>query len=186
MWPQGPEQARHRGGQCVSPALRSTWRIPVPYAPECTPNAALVELEMPLEVVQRCDHFCRSQRSGQTATPVFEVAHRLRRACSVRRRFYTTVVQGQRSIERTRRGRTCEKRGTSRTPFCSFSGYALRWEDLHEDLTVPGVVAGRFQLPLERSAQCVFRAKKWAKHPVCLSIHRVRRRLGACATAVRA
>jgi hypothetical protein len=28
------------------------------------------------------------------------------------------------------------------------NGYALRWEDLDEDLTVPGVVAGRFQLPL--------------------------------------
>jgi hypothetical protein len=27
-------------------------------------------------------------------------------------------------------------------------GYALRWEDIDEDLTVPGVVAGRFQLPL--------------------------------------
>ena len=28
-------------------------------------------------------------------------------------------------------------------------GYALRWEDLDEDITVPGIVAGRFQLPLE-------------------------------------
>lgn len=27
-------------------------------------------------------------------------------------------------------------------------GYALRWEELDEDLTVPGVVAGRFQLPV--------------------------------------
>jgi hypothetical protein len=26
-------------------------------------------------------------------------------------------------------------------------GYALRWENLDEDITVPGVVAGRFQLP---------------------------------------
>ncbi len=26
-------------------------------------------------------------------------------------------------------------------------GYALRWETLDEDVTVPGVVAGRFQLP---------------------------------------
>lgn len=25
-------------------------------------------------------------------------------------------------------------------------GYALRWEELDEDLTVPGVVTGRFQL----------------------------------------
>lgn len=25
-------------------------------------------------------------------------------------------------------------------------GYALRWEDIDEDITVPGVVAGRFQL----------------------------------------
>ncbi|MEI8314452.1 MAG: DUF2442 domain-containing protein [Verrucomicrobiota bacterium] len=28
------------------------------------------------------------------------------------------------------------------------NGYALRWEELDEDLTVPGVVAGRFELPL--------------------------------------
>jgi len=27
------------------------------------------------------------------------------------------------------------------------NGFALRWEDLDEDLTVPGVVAGNFQLP---------------------------------------
>ena len=27
------------------------------------------------------------------------------------------------------------------------NGYALRWEELDEDITVPGVVAGRFQLP---------------------------------------
>ena len=26
-------------------------------------------------------------------------------------------------------------------------GYALRWEELDEDITVPGVLAGRFQLP---------------------------------------
>lgn len=31
-------------------------------------------------------------------------------------------------------------------------GYALRWEELDEDLTVAGVVAGRFQLPLPRQA----------------------------------
>lgn len=31
-------------------------------------------------------------------------------------------------------------------------GYALRWEKLDEDLTVAGVVAGRFQLPLPRQA----------------------------------
>jgi hypothetical protein len=27
------------------------------------------------------------------------------------------------------------------------NGYALRWEELDEDISVPGVVAGRFQLP---------------------------------------
>jgi hypothetical protein len=27
------------------------------------------------------------------------------------------------------------------------NGYALRWEDLDEDITVPGIVAGKFQLP---------------------------------------
>ena len=26
-------------------------------------------------------------------------------------------------------------------------GYALRWKDLDEDITVPGIVAGRFELP---------------------------------------
>ena len=31
-------------------------------------------------------------------------------------------------------------------------GYALRWEELDEDITVPGIVAGRFPLPLERGA----------------------------------
>lgn len=31
-------------------------------------------------------------------------------------------------------------------------GYALRWEELDEDLTVSGIVAGRFQLPLPRQA----------------------------------
>ena len=28
------------------------------------------------------------------------------------------------------------------------NGYALRWDELDEDITVPGVVAGHFQLPL--------------------------------------
>ena len=28
-------------------------------------------------------------------------------------------------------------------------GFALRWENLDEDITVPGVVAGNFQLPLD-------------------------------------
>lgn len=27
-------------------------------------------------------------------------------------------------------------------------GYALRWDEFDEDLTVPGIVAGRFELPL--------------------------------------
>ncbi len=27
------------------------------------------------------------------------------------------------------------------------NGYALRWETLDEDITVPGIVAGHFQLP---------------------------------------
>ena len=30
------------------------------------------------------------------------------------------------------------------------NGYALRWENLDEDISVPAVVAGRFQLPLEQ------------------------------------
>jgi hypothetical protein len=31
-------------------------------------------------------------------------------------------------------------------------GHALRWEQLDEDLTVAGVVAGKFQLPLPQQA----------------------------------
>lgn len=27
------------------------------------------------------------------------------------------------------------------------NGYALRWEELDEDISVPGVVSGKFQLP---------------------------------------
>jgi len=30
------------------------------------------------------------------------------------------------------------------------NGYALRWENLDEDITVPGIIAGNFQLPLGR------------------------------------
>jgi len=36
------------------------------------------------------------------------------------------------------------------------NGYALRWEALDEDLTVAGVVAGRFQLPLPDKAVVSF------------------------------
>lgn len=32
------------------------------------------------------------------------------------------------------------------------NGYALRWEELDEDLTVSGIVAGQFQLPLLKKA----------------------------------
>lgn len=32
------------------------------------------------------------------------------------------------------------------------NGFALRWEELDEDLTVEGIVAGRFQLPLPEAA----------------------------------
>lgn len=31
-------------------------------------------------------------------------------------------------------------------------GYAMRWEALDEDITVPGVVLGRFQLPLDEQS----------------------------------
>jgi len=29
------------------------------------------------------------------------------------------------------------------------NGHALRWESLDEDISVPGILAGRFQLPLK-------------------------------------
>lgn len=31
-------------------------------------------------------------------------------------------------------------------------GFALRWESLDEDITVPGIVEGRFQLPLQMAS----------------------------------
>ena len=31
------------------------------------------------------------------------------------------------------------------------NGFALRWENLDEDITVPGIVNGRFELPLEEN-----------------------------------
>lgn len=33
------------------------------------------------------------------------------------------------------------------------NGFALRWESLDEDITVPGIVAGRFELPLEEESE---------------------------------
>jgi len=32
------------------------------------------------------------------------------------------------------------------------NGFALRWESLDEDITVPGIVEGRFQLPLQMAS----------------------------------
>lgn len=32
------------------------------------------------------------------------------------------------------------------------NGYALRWESLDEDITVPGIMAGHFQLPIYAKA----------------------------------
>ncbi|MBU0463304.1 MAG: DUF2442 domain-containing protein, partial [Proteobacteria bacterium] len=31
-------------------------------------------------------------------------------------------------------------------------GFALRWESLDEDITVPGMVAGNFQLPFQAAS----------------------------------
>lgn len=33
------------------------------------------------------------------------------------------------------------------------NGFALRWETLDEDITVPGVVAGNFQLPFDETEE---------------------------------
>jgi hypothetical protein len=32
------------------------------------------------------------------------------------------------------------------------NGFALRWENLDEDITVPGIVAGNFQLPYQMAS----------------------------------
>jgi len=32
------------------------------------------------------------------------------------------------------------------------NGFALRWESLDEDITVPGIVAGRFELPYSKES----------------------------------
>ncbi|QTA87032.1 DUF2442 domain-containing protein [Desulfonema magnum] len=37
-------------------------------------------------------------------------------------------------------------------------GYALRWESLDEDITVPGIVAGNFQLPYDADDMALKRA----------------------------
>ena len=41
------------------------------------------------------------------------------------------------------------------------NGFALRWENLDEDITVQGIVAGNFQLPLLKSRK--IRKKKLTK-----------------------
>ena len=33
------------------------------------------------------------------------------------------------------------------------NGFALRWENLDEDITVPGILAGRFELPKTKASQ---------------------------------
>jgi hypothetical protein len=38
------------------------------------------------------------------------------------------------------------------------NGYALRWESLDEDITVPGIVAGNFQLPYDADDSVLKRA----------------------------
>ncbi|NOX66682.1 MAG: DUF2442 domain-containing protein [Chlorobi bacterium] len=43
------------------------------------------------------------------------------------------------------------------------NGHALRWEDLDEDITVPGIVAGNFQLPLKKT---INRKKRFTKKVV--------------------
>jgi Protein of unknown function (DUF2442) len=32
------------------------------------------------------------------------------------------------------------------------NGFALRWEELDEDITIPGIVAGNFQLPYRQAS----------------------------------
>lgn len=32
------------------------------------------------------------------------------------------------------------------------NGFALRWENLDEDITVPGILAGNFQLPFQKAS----------------------------------
>ena len=40
------------------------------------------------------------------------------------------------------------------------NGHALRWEDLDEDITVPGIIAGNFQLPLKMTINKKKRSSK--------------------------
>jgi hypothetical protein len=60
--------------------------------------------------------------------PLNELPRRLRRSCSFLRRATNDEL---------------------RKVTLRLNGYALRREDLDEDNTVPGIVAGRFELPLE-------------------------------------
>jgi hypothetical protein len=41
------------------------------------------------------------------------------------------------------------------------NGFALRWDNLDEDITVPGIIAGNFQLPLSKPKE--IRKKSLAK-----------------------
>ena len=36
--------------------------------------------------------------------------------------------------------------------YLRLNGFALRWENLDEDITVPGIVAGNFQLPYQKAS----------------------------------
>ena len=58
-------------------------------------------------------------------------------------------------------------------------GYALRWERLDEDLTVPGIVAGNFELPLPRRRPAMVVAESHAEYGLRRrkpSVHKARRR----------
>jgi hypothetical protein len=55
------------------------------------------------------------------------------------------------------------------------NGYALRWESLDEDITVPGVVAGHFQLPY-----CVEEIMGTVRHERVIRCRKVKESAALC------
>lgn len=96
--------------------------------------------------------------SGTTHETVMEAEPLAVRAWAEGRTLYLELTDGRIfgfPADRFRilsRASDAELKGVS----LRLNGYALRWEELDEDITVPGVVAGHFELPpVEHSVMAV-------------------------------
>ena len=73
------------------------------------------------------------------------------KAWSEGRTIYLELTDGRIIVFPADRFKILKKASTEELKEVSLrlNGFALRWENLDEDITVPGVVAGNFQLPLQ-------------------------------------